>query len=124
MENICYVTFYQGIIVHLEDNFLTKSIDILYGGDRITEDTQIWPTTKHLAINIWLTYTQGPKNVTELKSFLSLINYYQRHSQNSSSLLEQLHCLLRKETLWKWTEKENNSFKKEKLLSSKNLLVH
>ena len=66
-----------------------------------------------------------PKNVTELKSFLGFINYYHKHLQNFLSFLELLHCLLRKETPWKWTEKENNSFNKAKeLLSSENLLVH
>ena len=54
-----------------------------------------------------------------------MINYYHRHLQNFSSFLESLHCLLRKETPWKWTEKENNSFNKAKeLLSLTNLLVH
>ena len=41
---------------------------------------------------------QVPKNVTELKSCLGLINYYHRHLQNFSSFLEPLHCLLRKES--------------------------
>ena len=56
---------------------------------------------------------------------MGFINHYHRHLQNFSSFLEPLHCLLRKETPWKWTEKENNSFNKaKKLLSSANLLVH
>ena len=46
---------------------------------------------------------QVPKNVTELKSFLGFMNYYHKHLQNFSSLLELLYCLLRKETPWKWT---------------------
>ena len=68
---------------------------------------------------------QVPINVTELKSFLGFINYYHKHLQNFSFFREPLHCLLRKETPWKWTEKENNSFKKaKKLLSSANSVVH
>ena len=68
---------------------------------------------------------QVPKNVTELKSFFGFINYYHRHLENFLSFLEPLHCLLRKETPWKWTKKENNSFNKaKKLISSANLLVH
>ena len=68
---------------------------------------------------------QVSKNVTELKSFLGFMNYYHRRLQNFSSFLEPLHCLLRKETPWKWTGKEHNSFNKAKeLLSSANLLVH
>ena len=63
--------------------------------------------------------------MAELKSCLGFINYYQRLLQNFLSFLERLHCLLRKETPWKWTEKENNSFNKAKeLQSSANLLVH
>ena len=65
------------------------------------------------------------KNVTELKSFLGLISYYHKRLQNFLSFLEPLHCLLRKEIPWKWTEKENNSFNTaKKLLSSASLLVH
>ena len=68
---------------------------------------------------------QVPKNVTGVKSFLGFINYYHRHLQNFLSFLEPLHCLSWKETPWKWTDKENNSFNKgKKLLSSANLLVH
>ena len=68
---------------------------------------------------------QVPKKLTELKSFLGFINYYHRHLQNFLSFLEPLHCLLRKKTPWKWTEKEINSFNKAKeLLSLANLLVH
>ena len=63
--------------------------------------------------------------MTELKLFWGFINYYHRHLQNFLSFLEPLHCLLRKETPWKWTGKEHNSFNKAKeLLSSANLLVH
>ena len=55
---------------------------------------------------------QVSKKVTKLKPILGFINYYHRHLNNFSSFLEPLHCLLRKETPWKWIEKENNSFNK------------
>ena len=32
-----------------------------------------------------------PKNISERKSFLGLINYYHRHFKNFASLLEPLH---------------------------------
>ena len=63
--------------------------------------------------------------MTELKSFLGLINYYHRYLQNFLFFLKPLHCLLIKETPWKWTEKENNSLNKVKeLLSLAKLLVN
>ena len=37
-----------------------------------------------------------PTNVSELKSFLGLINYYHRHFQNFADKIEPLHRLLRK----------------------------
>ena len=94
---------------------------VTYLGFRINKDG-ILPLPEKVEI---IKNAHVPKNVTELKSFLGFINYYHRHLQNFLSFLELLQCLLRKETPWKWTEKENNSFNKAKgLLSSANLPVH
>ena len=43
-----------------------------------------------------------PQNVSELKSFLGLINYYHRHLSSFYTVLEPLHDLLRKSKKWKW----------------------
>ena len=94
---------------------------VTYLGFRINKDG-ILPLPEKVEI---IKNAHVPKNVTELKSFLGFINYYHRHLQNFLSFLELLQCLLRKETPWKWTEKENNFFNKAKgLLSSANLPVH
>ena len=74
---------------------------LTYLGFRINKDG-VLPLPEKVEI---IKNVQVPKKVTELKSFLGLINYYHRHLQNFSSFLEALHCLLRKETIWKWTEK-------------------
>ena len=62
-----------------------------------------------------------PTNVTELKAFLGLVNYYGRFLQNLSSLLEPLYTLLQKDKPWKWTGKERKAFEetKKKLLASR-----
>ena len=66
-----------------------------------------------------------PTNVSELKSFLGLLNYYHRHFQNFADTLEPLYNLLRKGVTWEWTEKEQASFEKAKLiLNETKLLVH
>ena len=66
-----------------------------------------------------------PTNVSELKSFLGMLNYYQRYIPNSSAILEPLHRLLRKEVQWIWGPAERKSFEKAKnALTSDSLLVH
>ena len=66
-----------------------------------------------------------PQNVTQLKSFLGMINYYHRHLPNLADNLEPLHRLLRKGYTWKWGDAQEASFKKAKdLLCSSGLLMH
>ena len=43
-----------------------------------------------------------PKNTTELKSFLGLVNYYWKFIPNLSTILAPLHILLRAGTRWFW----------------------
>ena len=60
-----------------------------------------------------------------MKSFLGMINYYQRHLPNLASVLEPLHNLLRKNVQWRWGRKERNTFEKvKKPLCSPKLPVH
>ena len=67
----------------------------------------------------------SPTKITELKSFLGLLNYYHKLFPNLATTLAPLHQLLRKETRWKWTQDQENSFLKAKsLLHSSSLLVH
>ena len=42
----------------------------------------------------------SPKDKTQLKSFLGMLQYYHRHLPNLSLVLEPLHKLLRKNTEW------------------------
>ena len=52
----------------------------------------------------------APRNVTELRSFLGLVNYYGKFVPNLASLLHPLHQLLRAETRWIWTKECQRSF--------------
>ncbi|XP_063825507.1 uncharacterized protein K02A2.6-like [Ostrinia nubilalis] len=66
-----------------------------------------------------------PKNITELKSFLGLVNYYGRFLGNLATTLEPLHKLLRLETKWEWTIDCDIAFKKiKKEMQSDTFLVH
>ena len=51
----------------------------------------------------------APTNVTELKSFLGMINFYGKFLPNLSSLLEPLHELLRKDNRWKWRKRKQEA---------------
>ena len=67
----------------------------------------------------------APQNVTQVKSFLGMINYYHRHMPCLSAKLEPLHELLRKGTEWKWGVRQKEAFAKAKeMLTDSKLLVH
>ena len=67
----------------------------------------------------------APSNVSELKSFLGLLNYYSKFLPNLSSVLSPLYSLLQADKIWTWGHEEEESFTAAKaLLSSSKLLVH
>ena len=52
-----------------------------------------------------------PENITELRSFLGLVNYYSRFVKNFSGIVNPLNCLLRKDVKWLWDENCEKAFK-------------
>ena len=72
-----------------------------------------------------ITNALAPTNVSELRSYLGMINYYQKFLPNLSSVLAPLHGLLRNETCWHWGKEQMHAFQKSKeFLKSPRLLVH
>jgi hypothetical protein len=66
-----------------------------------------------------------PRNVTELKSFLGLLNYYSKFLPNLSYVLSSLYRLLKKDTKWSWTPEQSSAFSKAKnLLQASTVLTH
>jgi len=66
-----------------------------------------------------------PENVTQLRAFLGMLNYYHRFLPDIATVLEPLHKLLRQGTKWCWKTEQQVAFdKSKKLLQSANLLVH
>ena len=71
-----------------------------YLGHRIDADG-IHPTQDKIDA---IVNAKVPQNKSELRSLLGLINYYGKFLSNLSSRLEPLHCLLRSENRWFWSE--------------------
>ena len=95
--------------------------EVIYLGYKINKD-DIFPVKEKIEA---IKSAEKTTNVSELKSFLGLLNYYHRHFQNFADTLEPLHNLLRQGVKWQWTEKEQISFEKAKhILSETNFLVH
>lgn len=55
-----------------------------------------------------------PKNLTELRAFIGLINYYGRFIKNLSNLLRPLNDLLKKGTTFNWTKECEVAFHRAK----------
>lgn len=66
-----------------------------------------------------------PTNVTEVKRFLGVVNYYRNFIPNASSLLNPLHELLHGNAPWKWGEEERRSIAAvRRELASERVLSH
>ena len=66
-----------------------------------------------------------PRNLTELRSFLGMINYYAKFLPDLATILAPLYLLLRQTTPWTWGREQRGAFKAVKdLLRSGRVLTH
>jgi len=67
-----------------------------------------------------------PENVTQLKSYLGMLNYYGKFLPNLSTLLHPLYRLLNSNAKWLWSDACENAFckSKELLLNSPILMPY
>ena len=66
-----------------------------------------------------------PTNVTELRSFLGIVNYYSKFLPNLSTHLSPLYTLLKRTTKWDWGTPQEEAFQRAKeALQANTLLVH
>src|SRR5881394_4664334 len=66
-----------------------------------------------------------PATVKQIQSFLGFANFYRRFVNNFSTIAKPLTELTKKETKWKWEEKEQEAFERIKNEISKNpTLIH
>ena len=72
-----------------------------------------------------ITNAPAPTNVSELRSYLGMINYCQKFLPNLSTVLAPLHGLLRNETCWHWGKERMHAFQRSReFLKYPRLLVH
>ena len=66
-----------------------------------------------------------PKDLSELRSFLGMVNYYGKFLPNLATTLAPLHSLLRQSSVWHWGSKQKKAFQRvKKLLQSNRVLTH
>ena len=66
-----------------------------------------------------------PENLSQLRSYLGLVNYYHKFLPNLASVVHPLNTLLQLGTKWEWSEKFEKAFKEtKKLITSDELLTH
>ena len=66
-----------------------------------------------------------PKDLSELRSFLGMVNYYGKFLPNLATTLSPLYRLLRQSSAWRWGPKQKKAFRHvKKLLQSNRVLTH
>ena len=67
----------------------------------------------------------APENVSQLNSFIGLVNYYSKFLPDLSTMLAPLYALLQKDTERKWGTEQQKAFEEVKtLLTSDRILVY
>ena len=66
-----------------------------------------------------------PENLTQLRAFLGMVNYYAKFLSNLASVLHPLNHLLQKDVKFQWTAATQKAFEKvKKLITSDTVLTH
>jgi len=66
-----------------------------------------------------------PRNVSDIRAFVGMINYYSKFIRNLSSILQPLNILLHKNTRFAWTDNQERAFQKIKeAFMSNQILTH
>ena len=95
--------------------------ELMYLGYKITQ-TGLLPTEdKCRAIK----NAPRPTDITQVRSYLGLLNFYRRFIPKAADVLAPLNRLLKADTPWQWAEEQELAFKKSKdILLNSEALVH
>ena len=99
--------------------FMTDSVTYL---GHVIDEKGVHPTQDKVEAII---NAAPPSNVTQLRSFLGLVQYYAKFLPNLASIMEPLYQLLRKEVGWEWNSQCQKAFDTVKvMLASPPVLAH
>ena len=94
---------------------------VTYLGHKINK-AGIYPTEDKIRA---VQQAPAPKNVSGLKAYLGLLNYYGKFMPNLATTLNPLYRLLQATARWSWGDKEQKAFEaSKKLLLSSQVLAH
>ena len=100
-------------------SFLMTRIEYL---GHVIDAEGLHPTNDKIAA---LKEAPTPTNVTELRSFLGIVNYYGKFLPNLATKLTPLYHLLHRKTKWVWTNEQDKAFQlAKKALQTDAVLVH
>ena len=72
-----------------------------------------------------VTKMPAPSNVSQLRSFLGAVQFYNKFLPDLSTISEPLYHLTEKHTKWKWEEPQQDAFQKLKqMLTNNTVLAH
>ena len=120
LEEVLHRLHNHGIKVRLDKcKFMQKSVEYL--GHKVDAD-RLHPTTAKIKAVV---DAPTPKNLSELKSYLGLLNYYGRFLPNLSTMINPLNQLQSKGQKWVWSAACKKAFESsKKALVESLVLVH
>ena len=95
LRNVLKIIYDNGLHLNLQKCAFMQD-EVVYLGFKINKNG-IFPVKEKI---VAIKNAEEPKNVSELKSFLGLLNYYHIHFQGFADTLEPLHNLLRNGVKW------------------------
>ena len=104
------VALYQKIIRTISSFVLPSFMLVSQNEPFLAEQLYLYLRQKMEAI----VEANSPTNVTELKSYLGLLNNHGNFLPTLATILHPLHDLLQKHRPWMWTEKCDSAFVKTK----------
>ncbi len=99
----------KGLMVSLEKSHFMRQ-NVSYLGFQLTSEGLLPGDKKIKAVKAF----PIPKDVTGIKSFLGLINYFRKFIKDCSKIAHPMTKLMRKDTEFVWGEEQNEAFEKLK----------
>ncbi|KAL1480922.1 hypothetical protein MTO96_050635 [Rhipicephalus appendiculatus] len=125
----CYTTATK-VLKALSDHNITLKEEkckffrdsVVYLGHKVSEEG-IYPTAEKIKA---VRDAPEPSNITELRAYLGLLNFYGKFLRNLSTVVAPLYELLQKDHKWKWTQQCKKAFEetKEMILNSEVLAFY